>query len=67
MGCRFYVQRMQGRALFARRSCAAVAKLPGGYGIRPYLVGVDARHRPGRSVLPQGFSGRTMFAPTKHF
>lgn len=36
MGCRFCVQRMQGRALFARRSCAAVAKLPGGYGIRPY-------------------------------
>ena len=67
MGCRFCVQRMQGRALFARRSCAAVAKLPGGYGIRPYVVGVDARHRPGRYVLPQGFSGRTMFAPTKHF
>ena len=29
---------------------AATAKLPGGYGIRPYAVGVDARRRPGRAA-----------------
>ena len=26
---------------------AATARSPGGYGIRPYGTGVDARHRPG--------------------
>ena len=25
-----------------------MAMFPGGYGIRPYGVGVDARHRPGK-------------------
>ena len=32
------------------RTPAAMASLPGGYGIRPYGVGVDARHRPGRAA-----------------
>ena len=32
------------------RTPAAMASLPGGYGIRPYAVGVDARHRPGKAA-----------------
>ena len=32
------------------RTPAAMASLPGGYGIRPYAVVVDARHRPGKAA-----------------
>ena len=32
------------------RTPVAMASLPGGYGIRPYAVAVDARHRPGRAA-----------------
>ena len=40
---------------------AAMAMFPGGYGIRPYGVGVDARHRPGKfsaAAKPSGHRGR---------
>ena len=36
------------------RTPAAMASFPGGYGIRPYAVGVDARHRPGRAAAAAG-------------
>ena len=36
----------------------------GGYGIRPYGVGGDARHQPGSVVTAAMCRGRTMFAPT---
>ena len=35
---------------------AATARCPGGYGIRPYAVGVDAR------IDPEGFQNRTLSA-----
>ena len=39
------------------RTPAAMASFPGGYGIRPYAVGVDARHRPGRAAAAAGPAG----------
>ena len=45
------------------RTLAAASTFLGGYGIRPYGVGVDACIDP-EDLPPQGSCGRTMFAPT---
>ena len=50
--------------MFARKSCAAVAKLPGGYGIRPYVVGVDARIDPHHSGGQLFAGGGVLDPPT---
>ena len=44
--------------------CSDPPDAAGGYGIRPYGVGGDARHRPGSVVTAAMCRGRTMFAPT---
>ena len=46
------------------RTLAAASTFPGGYGIRPYSVGVDACIDPEGLPPPQDSCGRTMFAPT---
>ena len=45
-------------------SLALPLHCPGGYRIRPYGVGVDARIDPGALRWPQHCCGRTLFAPT---
>ena len=45
------------------RTLAAASTFPGGYGIRPYGVGVDACIDP-EDLLPQGSCGRAILAPT---
>ena len=54
---------MQGN-LVRTQNMQPVARLPGGYGIRPYGVGDDARIDP-ESARRGKVDGRTMFAPTK--
>ena len=44
--------------------CSDPPDTTGGYGIRPYGVGGDVRHRPGSVVTAAMCRGRTMFAPT---
>ena len=44
--------------------CSDPPDTAGGYGIRPYGVGGDARHRSGSVVTAAMCRGRTMFAPT---
>ena len=44
--------------------CSDPPDTAGGYGIRPYGVGGDARHRPGNVVTAAMCRERTMFAPT---
>ena len=46
-----------GASIARPRTPAAMASLPGGYGIRPYAVGVDARHRPGRAAAAARSAG----------
>ena len=46
---------------------AAAAKFPGGYGIRPYAVGVGVPDGPGMLPLPQSSGGRARLAPTLSF
>ena len=62
----------QGRACPAPTSCCVCRgrrprRSPGGYGIRPYGVGVDARHRPGKLTLPHTCPGGIYAAPTGCF
>ena len=54
---------MQGN-LVRTQNMQPAARLPGGYGIRPYGVGGDARIDP-ESARRGKVDGRTMFAPTK--
>ena len=53
-----------GGNLVRTQNMQPAARLPGGYGIRPYGVGVDARIDP-ESARRGKVDGRTMFAPTK--
>ena len=46
------------------RTLAAASNFPGGYGIRPYGVGVDACIDPEDLPPPQGSCGRAILAPT---
>ena len=46
---------------------ATTAKFPGGYGIRPYAVGVGVPDDPGMLPLPQSSGERARLAPYPFF
>ena len=54
-------------SMVCKKFCGDLPDAAGGYGIRPYGVGGDARHRPGNVATAVMCPGRTMFAPTAPF